>query len=139
MWLFFGVLRVLTVYMVGADRYAPTGASDGGGGSWRRRIGDAPQSGAVRNEAAPQSVPKRESISPIGINGSSPQNLVLGGNKPLPNWLSPISESLCNLRSTHKRAKLASRDDFRGFPKGFALSALAVNDKTGGNGTYRLG
>ena len=30
-----------------------------------------------------------------------------------------------------QRAKLASRDDFRGFPKGFALSALAVNDKTG--------
>ena len=59
-------MRVLTVYMVGADRYAPTGAPDGGGGSWRRRIGDAPQSGAVRNEAAPQ---KRnlKSITPIGI------------------------------------------------------------------------
>ena len=43
-------------------------------------------------------------------------------------FLSP----LCNLiRSTHRAAKLASRDDFRGFPKGFALSALAVNDKTG--------
>ena len=38
-------LRVLTVYMiVGADRYAPTGPPDGGGGSWRRRIGDPSQS-----------------------------------------------------------------------------------------------
>ena len=38
-------LRVLTVYMiVGADRYATTGPPDGGGGSWRRRIGDPPQS-----------------------------------------------------------------------------------------------
>ena len=45
--------------------------------------------------------------------------------------LSILTTLLCNLRSTHRRAKLASRDDFRGFPKGFALSAhrVAVNKR----------
>ena len=32
--------KVLTVYMVGTDCYAPMGPPDGGGRSWRWRIGD---------------------------------------------------------------------------------------------------
>ena len=42
--------KVLTVYMVGTDCYAPMGPPDGGGRSWRWRIGD-PLSVARRRAA----------------------------------------------------------------------------------------
>jgi len=64
-------LRLRTVYMVGAGRCAPMGPLDGGGGSWRRRIGDPPQS--VLRAGAPQ-----VNVSKDTVTGSHRKHTKLG-------------------------------------------------------------